>query len=189
MEKVLLFQSMEVVHSENLSVLQDILKDAIELNIQSAAEMPYFEGDFWPNVLEESIKELDQEEEEKRKREAAEAAAAEEADLTTEVVEGPEVSFHQRGTDRWADIAFRSSAQGNVFVLMPSFSKKIRFFIALRIRLLFTVSLITRFACFVVIRAKERRKDKKVAATRRPARVRCRRRTARSPTCLTVEAT
>lgn len=41
--------------------------------------MPYFEGDFWPNVLEESIKELDQEEEEKRKREEAEAAAAEEA--------------------------------------------------------------------------------------------------------------
>lgn len=43
----------------------------------SAAELPYFEGDFWPNVLEESIKELDQEEEEKRKQaEAAEAAAA-----------------------------------------------------------------------------------------------------------------
>lgn len=39
--------------------------------------IPYFEGDFWPNVLEESIKELDQEEEEKRKREEAEAAAAE----------------------------------------------------------------------------------------------------------------
>lgn len=54
--------------------------------------MPYFEGDFWPNVLEESIKELDQEEEEKRKREEAEAAAAEEADLTTEIVEGPDVS-------------------------------------------------------------------------------------------------
>lgn len=54
--------------------------------------MPYFEGDFWPNVLEDSIKELDQEEEEKRKREEAEAAAAEEADLTTEIVEGPDVS-------------------------------------------------------------------------------------------------
>lgn len=43
----------------------------------SATQIPYFEGDFWPNVLEESIKELDQEEEEKRKREEAEAAAAE----------------------------------------------------------------------------------------------------------------
>jgi len=40
-------------------------------------ELPYFEGDFWPNVLEDIIKEQDQEEEEKRKREEAEAAAAE----------------------------------------------------------------------------------------------------------------
>ena len=31
--------------------------------------MPYFEGDFWPNVLEESIKELEQEEEERKKEE------------------------------------------------------------------------------------------------------------------------
>ena len=55
--------------------------------------MPYFEGDFWPNVLEESIKELDQEEEEKRKREEAEAAAAVEADDSTEIIEGGDVSF------------------------------------------------------------------------------------------------
>ena len=40
-------------------------------------DLPYFEGDFWPNVLEDIIKELDQEEEEKRKREEAEAAQAE----------------------------------------------------------------------------------------------------------------
>ena len=53
--------------------------------------MPYFEGDFWPNVLEESIKELDQEEEEKRKREEAEAAATEEADINGDGVEGPEM--------------------------------------------------------------------------------------------------
>ena len=38
---------------------KDVLKDAIENSLQSAAEMPYFEGDFWPNVLEESIRELD----------------------------------------------------------------------------------------------------------------------------------
>lgn len=31
--------------------------------------MPYFEGDFWPNVLEESIKELEQEEEERKREE------------------------------------------------------------------------------------------------------------------------
>lgn len=55
---------------------KDILKQAMEDKLSSAAELPYFEGDFWPNVLEESIKELDQEEEEKRKQaEAAEAAA------------------------------------------------------------------------------------------------------------------
>ena len=62
---------------EPLLALQDILRDAVENNIRCATEIPYFEGDFWPNVLEESIKELDQEEEEKRKREEAEAAAAE----------------------------------------------------------------------------------------------------------------
>lgn len=48
----------------------------MEDKLSSAADLPYFDGDFWPNVLEESIKELDQEEEEKRKQaEAAEAAA------------------------------------------------------------------------------------------------------------------
>ena len=58
--------------------VQDILKDALENNMVSPAELPYFEGDFWPNVLEETIKELEQEEEEeRRKREEAEAAAAE----------------------------------------------------------------------------------------------------------------
>lgn len=56
---------------------KDILKQAMEDSISSAAELPYFEGDFWPNVLEESIKELDQEEEEKRKQaEAAEAVVS-----------------------------------------------------------------------------------------------------------------
>jgi len=37
--------------------------------------MPYFEGDFWPNILEESIKEVEQEELEMRRREEEEAAA------------------------------------------------------------------------------------------------------------------
>lgn len=35
---------------------KDIYKDAIEKNLSCATEVPYFEGDFWPNVLEESIK-------------------------------------------------------------------------------------------------------------------------------------
>jgi len=57
--------------------LQDIYKDSIENSVAKVTDLPYFEGDFWPNVLEDIIKEQDQEEEEKRKREEAEAAAAE----------------------------------------------------------------------------------------------------------------
>lgn len=53
----------------------------------SANELPYFEGDFWPNVLEESIKELQQEEEERKKEENT--AACE----TPEVNERSLVSF------------------------------------------------------------------------------------------------
>lgn len=54
------------------------MKSALDENITSAAELPYFEGDFWPNVLEESIKELDQEEEERQKAEKAAAIAEQE---------------------------------------------------------------------------------------------------------------
>uniref|UniRef100_A0A1Y1MJM8 histone acetyltransferase n=1 Tax=Photinus pyralis TaxID=7054 RepID=A0A1Y1MJM8_PHOPY len=70
---------------------KDILKQAMEDNLRSAADLPYFEGDFWPNVFEESIKELDQEEEEKRKQaEAAEAAANAIFSLTEENETGPD---------------------------------------------------------------------------------------------------
>ncbi|XP_065324236.1 CREB-binding protein-like isoform X2 [Gordionus sp. m RMFG-2023] len=56
---------------------KDILKQAMEDNLQSPTDLPYFEGDFWPNALEETIKEIEQEEENKRKQiEAAAAAAA-----------------------------------------------------------------------------------------------------------------
>ncbi|KAL4648694.1 CREB-binding protein-like isoform X3 [Arapaima gigas] len=48
---------------------KDIFKQATEDRLTSAKELPYFEGDFWPNVLEESIKELEQEEEERKKEE------------------------------------------------------------------------------------------------------------------------
>ncbi|XP_063054379.1 histone lysine acetyltransferase CREBBP [Engraulis encrasicolus] len=48
---------------------KDIFKQATEDRLSSANELPYFEGDFWPNVLEESIKELEQEEEERKKEE------------------------------------------------------------------------------------------------------------------------
>lgn len=50
-------------------VMQDIFKQATEDRLTSAKELPYFEGDFWPNVLEESIKELEQEEEERKREE------------------------------------------------------------------------------------------------------------------------
>ena len=55
--------------------VKDILKDALENKVSSPAELPYFDGDFWPNALEESIKEIEQDEE-KRRRELEEAAAA-----------------------------------------------------------------------------------------------------------------
>ena len=53
---------------------KDIHKDAIENGMRTPLDIPYFEGDFWPNVLEECIKESEQEEE-KRRKEEAEAAA------------------------------------------------------------------------------------------------------------------
>lgn len=52
-----------------LALFQDIFKQATEDRLTSAKELPYFEGDFWPNVLEESIKELEQEEEERKREE------------------------------------------------------------------------------------------------------------------------
>ena len=59
---------------------KDIHKDAIENGMKTPLDIPYFEGDFWPNVLEECIKESEQEEE-KRRKEEAEAQAAASADI------------------------------------------------------------------------------------------------------------
>ncbi|XP_078496827.1 histone acetyltransferase p300-like [Lissotriton helveticus] len=42
---------------------KDVFRQATEDRLTSAKELPYFERDFWPNVFEESIKELQQEEE------------------------------------------------------------------------------------------------------------------------------
>lgn len=57
---------------------KDIHKDAIENGMKTPLDIPYFEGDFWPNVLEECIKESEQEEEKRRKEEAEAAMAANE---------------------------------------------------------------------------------------------------------------
>ncbi|RWS28607.1 CREB-binding protein-like isoform X2 [Leptotrombidium deliense] len=40
---------------------KNIFDQAKEDNFKSATELPYFEGDFWPNVIEESIKEIEME--------------------------------------------------------------------------------------------------------------------------------
>ena len=50
---------------------QDIFQYCTEEEITMVTEIPYFEGDFWPNVIEETIKELDQEEEERKACEAS----------------------------------------------------------------------------------------------------------------------
>ena len=44
---------------------------------KSPVNLPYFEGDFWPNQIEESIREINQEEEERKKTEAMQAAQME----------------------------------------------------------------------------------------------------------------
>ena len=53
----------------------------------NVTEIPYFEGDFWPNIIEDTIKELDQE---AREREASEAATVE---VSTGNKLGGELSF------------------------------------------------------------------------------------------------
>ena len=62
---------------------KDIHKDAIENGMKTPLDIPYFEGDFWPNVLEECIKESEQEEE-KRRKEEAQAQAAASADIAND---------------------------------------------------------------------------------------------------------
>ena len=54
-----------------ISGYQDIFQYCTEAEITTVTDIPYFEGDFWPNVIEETIKELDQEEEETKASEAS----------------------------------------------------------------------------------------------------------------------
>jgi E1A/CREB-binding protein len=35
------------------------MKDTLEMGYKSVTQIPYFEGDFWPNVLEDCVKDLD----------------------------------------------------------------------------------------------------------------------------------
>lgn len=76
---------------------QDICKDALENMISDVPEIPYFEGDFWPNIMEDCIKELEQEElEEKRRREEEEAAADTMIDLESSSGDSIEVCWGSR---------------------------------------------------------------------------------------------
>ena len=50
--------------------------------MKTPLDVPYFEGDFWPNILEECIKESEQEEEKRRKEEAEAAMAAANEDFS-----------------------------------------------------------------------------------------------------------
>lgn len=52
---------------------KDIYRDALDNGMKTPMDIPYFEGDFWPNVLEDCIKEQEQEEEKRRKEEEAAA--------------------------------------------------------------------------------------------------------------------
>ena len=50
--------------------VQDIFKHCTEEHITSVTEIPYLDGDFWPNLIEETIKELDLEGEQKEASES-----------------------------------------------------------------------------------------------------------------------
>lgn len=47
--------------------MQDIQEYARDNNLELAKQIPYFEGDFFPTILEEFIEETDQEDEAKKK--------------------------------------------------------------------------------------------------------------------------
>jgi hypothetical protein len=49
------------------------LKDCNDSGIVKAADLPYFEGDFWSSTIEDLLKELDTEEEDRRKFEELES--------------------------------------------------------------------------------------------------------------------
>ncbi|MEQ2210363.1 hypothetical protein XENOCAPTIV_012464, partial [Xenoophorus captivus] len=71
---------------------KDIFKQATEDRLTSANELPYFEGDFWPNVLEESIKELEQEEEERKKEENTASSETTEVFFVIHLHSGPVIN-------------------------------------------------------------------------------------------------
>lgn len=53
-------------------MLQDIYEKAKDDNIQSVTQLPYFEGDYWPSVIEDAIKTSENDEGQKRNGKAVE---------------------------------------------------------------------------------------------------------------------
>jgi E1A/CREB-binding protein len=64
---------------------KDIHRDAVENGVKTPTDLPYFEGDFWPNVLEDCIKETEAEEEKKRREEAEHAMAVANEDFSQSI--------------------------------------------------------------------------------------------------------
>ena len=52
--------SLCVCGSMTILYTQDIHQQSIDDDLTSVTELAYFEGDFWPSMIEEQIKELDQ---------------------------------------------------------------------------------------------------------------------------------
>ncbi|CAF1255456.1 unnamed protein product [Rotaria sp. Silwood1] len=59
---------------------KDIMQDSLDNQVQSVLEIPYFDGDFWPITIEETIEKLGQEED-RRKQEVETAQAMEDEDF------------------------------------------------------------------------------------------------------------
>lgn len=97
---------------------KDIYKQALEDSLTSPAELPYFEGDFWPNVMEENIRELEQEEEARKKEmeeqerlAAAEALAADANDGDDTNPDAPSTTDGKKGGKKKNQKKKKSSGQ------------------------------------------------------------------------------
>ncbi|CAF1251204.1 unnamed protein product [Rotaria sp. Silwood1] len=74
---------------------EDIMTYCLHNSVQTVFNIPYFEGDFWTNAIEENIKELDQEEQNRRKQEIEIGLEVKDNDLddTTELEDSTKQFF------------------------------------------------------------------------------------------------